>query len=490
MNARNLFPLLSAMMIASTQGDVAAQDVTARTVGQDSVLMSFLDTDLRAVIRGLSPYLLKPVLTGELPDIRVSLETTVPVPRDRVRVLLKGLVESRGLVWEEDSAFFRVTSLANRSPSSEPQADSTVRLHVVPLRHARAVEVASTLNLLFGVGGMSSAGREGLGTLTLSDELRRTAIPRAGQQPIATRGETSAPVTASLRGPVSLVPEERTNALLVRASDLDAAVIRQAVEQLDVRPLQVLIEVLVVEVRKDRSFDLGVSGAAMRERGATRQRAEFEGAAAGAGALVLRVMRMTQSEVDVQLSAATARGDARIVTRPVLLATNNAEARFLVGSQRPFVQVSRSLPTDGAIRDQVVQYRDVGTKLTVRPSINVDGYVALEVQQEISNATEETQFGAPIISTREASTEVLVRDGQTIVIGGLSDSSTTRAQSGVPLLSSIPLLGGLFGAARRRASATEVFLFLTPRVIRSDEDVERLTTPRLRREVRPDSVRR
>lgn len=168
-----------------------------------------------------------------------------------------------------------------------------------------------------------------------------------------------------------------------------------------------------------------------------------------------------------------------IISRPVLLASNNTEARFLVGSQRPFVQVSRSLPTDTPTRDQVVQYRDVGTKLTVRPTINQDGYVSLVIQQEINAATNETQFDAPVISTREAATQVLVRDGQTIVLGGLRDQQRDRVRSGVPLLSGLPIIGGVFGSQSDRKSSTELYLFLTPRILRTDADADSVTVPRL-----------
>src|SRR5206468_7830383 len=111
----------------------------------------------------------------------------------------------------------------------------------------------------------------------------------------------------------------------------------------------------------------------------------------GLGDLVIHVMNVGHSQIDATLRAAASRGDVQIVSRPVLLASNNTEARLLVGSQLPFVQVSRSLPTETPTRDQVVQYRDVGTKLTVRPTINQDGYVSLLIQQEVNQATSEFQ---------------------------------------------------------------------------------------------------
>ncbi len=209
---------------------------------------------------------------------------------------------------------------------------------------------------------------------------------------------------------------------------------------------------------------------------------------AGVGDVVLKFMDLAKGRIDALLSVAESRGDVKIVSRPVLLASNNTEARFLVGTQRPFVQVSRSLPTDTPSRDQVVQYKDVGTKLTVRPTINEDGYVSLVIQQEINAATSETQFDAPIISTREAFTQVLVHDGQTIVLGGLRDQQWDRSHSGVPLLSGIPIIGGLFGSTSRRSSATELYLFLTPRILRTDADADAVTQPKLPASERTDSV--
>jgi general secretion pathway protein D len=199
----------------------------------------------------------------------------------------------------------------------------------------------------------------------------------------------------------------------------------------------------------------------------------------GLGDLVINLLSLGRADVDATIRAAASRGDVRIVSQPVLLASNNQEARFLVGSQRPFVQVSRSLPTDAPSRDQVIQYRDVGTKLTVRPTINQDGYVSLLIQQEINQATSEVQFDAPVISTREAVTRVLVKDGQTIVLGGLRDQQRDANQAGIPVLSSIPILGGLFGSASRRSNETELYLFLTPRILRTDADADSVTAPRL-----------
>jgi general secretion pathway protein D len=129
----------------------------------------------------------------------------------------------------------------------------------------------------------------------------------------------------------------------------------------------------------------------------------------------------------------------------------------------------------------VVQYKDVGTKLVVRPTISPDGYVVLDVTQEVNSATNEVAFNAPVISTRSVQTQLLIKDGQTVALGGLRDRQRDNNQGGIPILSSIPLIGGLFGHVSRETTETELFLFLTPRVIRTDAEADSLTTPLLNR---------
>lgn len=488
---------LCALAVAGVASLPAQEPVPVREVG-DSIAVQFVEADLRTVVQALARYAAKPLIIAAIPSVRVSFETPIPLARSQVLGVLRGLLESQNLELVEDSAVFRVRPHAQEMMPPRPmpgQADPSARgaggpvqLFVVRLRHARAADVAATVNLLFSGGGAFSGGA-GLSSGTLSDELRRTNVaPASAQLPGAPSAIPGGPATATpgarpaaLTGSVTIVPDEITNSLLVRASRGDYEVLEQAIAGLDIRPLQVLIEVLIVEARTDRSFSLGADLVVPQQtvRGDVRGQATLTGG--GLGDLVIRVMTLGHGRVDATIRAAASRGDVKIISRPVLLASNNTEARLLVGSQRPFVQVSRSLPTETATRDQVVQYRDVGTKLTVRPTINYDGYVSLQIQQEVNAATSETQFDAPIISTREASTRVLVRDSQTIVIGGLRDLQRSANRGGVPVLSSIPLIGGLFGSASRRSNETELYLFLTPRILRTDADADSVTAPRLGR---------
>jgi general secretion pathway protein D len=236
----------------------------------------------------------------------------------------------------------------------------------------------------------------------------------------------------------------------------------------------VVIEVVIAEVKRTGDLNVGVGFFA------TDQKAEGEEGTTGilpitpsADAFTLDILRTGDVNVGATLAALSASGNVRILSRPLIQAQNNQEARILVGSERPFIQASYTTAVNTGVTQQVVQYRDVGTALTITPTINEDGYVNLLLTQEVSSATAETQFGAPVISTREATTQILARTGQTVVVGGLVDQQTEKSRVGIPFLKDIPVLGYLFGTTRETVSNAELFLFLTPYVVANDED-ERL----------------
>lgn len=468
-----------AAMLLVPWGSRATAQVTP--LAGDSIEVRFVDADLRAVVQGLGRYLSKPLVVSGLPTARVSLESPGPIPAETAVALLRGLLTAQHLILVEEPDYFTVSPEATApQPPPAAAADATrsgaiLELFVIRLKHARAADVAATVNLLFGGSGQF-AGSGGLSNPSLAEQLRRDVIP-SDRASVPVPAQTATPA-AMLVGQTVIVPDELTNALLIRASQEDFSTLQSAIEQLDIRPLQVLIEVLIIEARKDKAFSLGADIRVPQQK---VDGGSIGGTVTGGGIgdLVITIMNLGRGRIDAVIRAAASRGDVRIVSQPVLLASNNQEARLMVGSQRPFVQVSRVQPTDNASRDQVVQYKDVGTSLTVRPTINQDRYVSLTIRQEINQATDETQFDAPIISTREAQTQVLVRDGQTIVLGGLRDRVKEQSQSGVPILSSIPLLGGLFGRASRRATETELYLFITPRIIATDAEADSVTMPRL-----------
>jgi general secretion pathway protein D len=479
---------LAAVSVVALPCAAVAQRDTPTQVRGDSITVHLLDADIRTVVQALGVYLDRPVVLGNVPNVRVSVETPRPVPRSGVARLLRSVLESQNMDLVSDSlgGVYRVQpketpkpAAAAPPPNPVPGAGGPLELFVVHLAHARANDVAATINALYGRA--SSLGEIGVRGGTLSRDLQSQQISPGLRTSDAPPGAVTSVAgrSATLTGDITIIPDSRTNSLLIRATRADYALIQAGIQQIDVRPLQVLIEVLIAEVRKDRSLDLSVDAKLppSHVRGSDNTTLEGTNTGGGLGDFVVKIMGIGNVDASAVLRAAAERGDATILSRPVLLAANNEEAEINVGSQRPFVQVARVLPTDNAARDQVVQYRDVGTRLRVVPTISADGYVMLQVAQEVNAATAEQAFGAPVISTRSVETRLLIKDGQTIVLGGITDRQKEHLQGGVPFLSSIPWIGGLFGHLSRRASETELFVFLTARVIRGDQDVERLTNP-------------
>jgi len=419
--------------------------------------------------------------------VRVTVETPHPVPRKDVVRLLGGVVAAQNLdlVTDSTAGLYRVKVHETPPPSapSGPRAGQagSPQLFVIHLNHARAADVAATVNALYGKS--SALGESALSATanTLPNQLAQNQFqPNIGLPPgqsLATPAAPGGTHAAALTGDIAIIPDPGTNSLLIRANENDYELIAAAVKELDVRPLQVLIEVLIVEVSKNSNWaaGLGISFPTQRAKG-TSTSLGGSTPSAGLGDFAFNVMRTGSPAFTASLSAAAAKGEARILSRPIVLAENNQEAEILVGSQQPFIQVQQT-QVGAVAQNQVVQYQDVGTKLTVKPTISTDGYVQLQLSQEVNQATAQVQFNAPVISTRTLKTQLLVRDSQTVVLGGLSSRERDKSTSGVPVLSSIPIVGLLFGQQGNTNTGTEFFLFLTPHIVRDDIGLTRVTAP-------------
>jgi general secretion pathway protein D len=456
--------LTSIAILLLAPGPLAGQAVRPAPGG---VLLNFQDADLAYVMATLAQAAGINFAHVDLPQRPVSLRTSEAVTPVQIRALIHSLAQAYGVTVTEGDGFMRLQGLV-QSPAEDPR-----QLFIYKLKHARAPFLAATLQALFGGGTVPRAATT---QQTLTQQLRTLEVQAQAQaqaqrpQQVVVSGGT---VVVGM--PVVIVPDEVTNALLVRATPGDWQVMQQAIASLDLRPLQVVIEVVIAEVRRTRDLNVGTSITATDTR--PRDGESTVGTLPGGGRdadFSLRLIRRGNIDVDATLSALAASGDVRILSRPVILAQNNQQASISVGEERPFISVSRSLPTTEPIRDEIINYRDVSTALTIVPTINDDGYVNLAVVQQVNTATNEVQFGAPVISKREAVTQILARDGQTVVIGGLIDRQTDRSRAGVPFLKDIPLLGFLFGTTRETTGNSELFLFLTPHIVASDEDADRM----------------
>ena len=163
-----------------------------------------------------------------------------------------------------------------------------------------------------------------------------------------------------------------------------------------------------------------------------------------------------------------------LLSSPQILVLNNEQAFVNVGDQVPIV-TSESVPlTSTDLRTSTVQYKDTGTILKVRPRINHDGLIILDIDQQVSAVSKETVAGinSPIISTRELKTKLAVKNGQSIMMGGLIKKGNTNNQSKIPLRGDIPLLGWAFKYEKQSNDKTELLVMITPYVIESDDVLE------------------
>lgn len=404
-----------------------------------------------------------------------------------------------------------------RRLDAAPAGEAGLRTYVVNLKYAGAEELANSLGQLFGVQ-VAGAGGGSLSDRSLSraldiyrardQETFRTRDPMNPSQPMQQQQQSAAPrdsASGLLVGRTTIVANAPTNALVIRTAPPNFPLLRETIVALDTRPAQVLFEVTIAEIALGRGSEFGIDWAAVNRGGDVQ--AQFgnpEIPDTGSTSALLRLVRLDGTGVRALLRAIASTSDVRVLSTPEIIAANNQVATILVGSKVPFISSTR-LGNDISI-DRAVQYQDVGTKLSILPTINDDGYISVQLLQEVSSLTQLTiaaALSAPVISTREASTRAILRDGQTVVIAGLIGESRTTQNQGIPLLRDIPFIGALFRRNQDTRQRTELAIFVTPYLVRTDADADAIRE-RVRRRMegrtpgaldgtpvaRPDTVRR
>ncbi len=392
------------------------------------------------------------------------------------------------LITDRGSNVARYLDLLKRLDAA-PAGESGMRTYVVNLKYASATDLADALGQLFGVS-VSNSSSESLADRSLSRSLdnfrareadtfrQRSTTNANGATGVAgTTGLAARDSAAGLLvGRTTIVPSGPTNALVIRTAPPNFPLLRETIEALDVRPVQVLFEVTIAEVALGRGTEFGIDWSVMNRGGDVSAQFGTPGLSDSTGqSFVLSALRLDPPGIRTMLRALASKSDVRVLSTPQVLAVNNREATILVGSKVPFIASTR-LGNDVSI-DRSVQYQDVGTKLSIIPTVNDDNYVSLQLLQEVSSLTAQTvsaALSAPVISTREASTRAVLKDGQTGMIAGLIGESRETIDSGIPFLKDIPLLGNLFKRQSVTRQRTELVIFVTPYVIRSDADADRV----------------
>ena len=288
--------------------------------------------------------------------------------------------------------------------------------------------------------------------------------------------DSSGVPSATLKAPVTIIPDPIRNALVIEATPGDYTRVEDILRQIDIPPRQVLIEATIAEILLEDKMDLGVEWQYLRTNNFSSN--DLVSASAN-GTTGLTYAIEFSNDVLHSIEALAQKNKVNILSSPHVLASDNKEAKIDVADEIPIVS-SETTVTSGSepLITTDIQYRDTGVMLTVTPHINERGLVTMDIYQEVSDLAENVEVAGvsyPSFFKRTVSTTLTVGHGQTIVLGGLIRENKSGGRSGVPLLMDIPILGYLFGATNRSLSKTELIILLTPRVISTLDEVAAVT---------------
>ncbi len=407
----------------------------------------------------------------------------------------------------------------------------SIDIELLPLQFASARQVADVVSKLLPGGGQPSQGAEAKGLTIAVDErsnsLLLTGDPVTRQQikalvqrldqPLSGDGNTQViylqyakaedlvPILESVSGSVqkgekdqrladvdvNIRANESLNALIITAPPSLQNAMRGVIGKLDVRRAQVLVEALIVEVNEDLANDLGVQ---WQSNLTPNQESVF----AGFSAIPPTVSPLTfdSSTSTVTLGSGLSLGyfrggtlraiiqalegetNANILSTPTILALDNEEAQILVGSSVPFITGSQKREGDND-PFQTIQRQDIGVSLKIKPRINTNNSVTLDIEQKVESIAQSTVQTADIVTNkREIKTRVLIDNDQVLVLGGLIRDEISESESKVPLLGSVPIIGRVFRSTSSTVVKKNLMVFIHPVILRDNRSSNDATRAR------------
>ncbi len=289
-------------------------------------------------------------------------------------------------------------------------------------------------------------------------------------------------------GEVKIIADEPNNSIIIVATAQDYEVILPIINQLDMMPLQVLIDATVVSVTLTNELKYGISwylshGGETIASTATppSTAAQTLGTAATAAAAAATGGLSTfysSGSVRALLNAQAIANNVNVISSPSLMVLNNQKAKINVGQQIPIQTGTTAVPIAGGAagasiaQSNSIQYKDTGVTLEVTPRVNANGMVIMKLHQIVSKPIQTTTgvTTSATIDKKEINSSVAVTDGETIVLGGLIDETVGNAQNGIPFLYDLPLIGPLFGGTDKTNNKTELVVLITPRVVKGKQD--------------------
>ncbi len=369
------------------------------------------------------------------------------------------------------------------------------RLFVYPLKNAKAGELSNTLCAMFKGGDITVRQPDSEGKFTSTD-VQLSCQPEK-KDASATGNPSSSPI-GELVGDVAIVPDRAANTLIIRTTPRNYQIIEATLQRLDVAPKQVIIEALLAEVTLSDTFNFSLEE--MFKSGTFALSAAF-GAGTASVTAVQAIQAFTMPTVNPPpsgftftyvdgtkfrqvLNSLAGVTKVRILATPYLLTANNRVAKLLIGQIVPVVKADQSSVATQILTftttPQIVRTfveKEIGIKLNIRPFIAEDGVVTLDIEVSNTSVLERSfgDTGSPSFSNTSSVTSVAVQGGQSIVISGIIQNRAERATTGIPFLSSIPVLGYLFRRTADRDEKTELLILVTPHIVARTEEGKALT---------------
>lgn len=274
--------------------------------------------------------------------------------------------------------------------------------------------------------------------------------------------------------------DARSNSLIVTDIPPKMEEIRKVITSLDKHEKEVLIEARIVQVVLRDGHKSGVDWQGILEKVGRYQRIQLTNNYALGSAVsprsIAQIGTLDEDQYQIVIDAINTMGKSKVLSNPRIAVLNNQEAKILVGSSKAYITSTTTSGTSGSsnVTAESVNFIDLGVKLTVTPTIHQDNYITIKIRPEVSNSNPaedvKTSSGnlIPVKNTSELETVVRVKDGVTIIMGGLIKDEVSNTQSKIPILGDIPVMGKAFRNENRSVDKTEIVIFITPHIITGD----------------------
>lgn len=400
------------------------------------------------------------------------------------------------IVVADDETTARIRGLVDQLDSETNM--SGFRFYVYRCQHANSEELAEVLANLTGQGGGSSARSQTGGSADAASSTQ-SRLAAQSRTPGRSRNENGGGATGSTSvnfgDNLSITSDPSTNSLIIYSDKDGYEKIVDLLQSLDVKPRQVLVEALLLEVQLDDSqvdaFEWQTTGGG--QDGGFLAQSSFSGnlaslitdptalsnftvAAASAGTIT--VGDLTLPSQAVILNAAANNSMVNVLSSPNILATDNQQAEIVVGQNVPFIASTSTSDQNLNNTFNTVDRQDVGITLRITPQISSNDTVRLDIFTEVSSVQETSAQSAlgPTTTVRTSETTAIAKSGQMIVIGGLMSDQVDEADTGVPYLMDVPVLGYLFRSSTKRTRRVNLLIFITARIIRDQFDHHDVTS--------------